>query len=115
MRISDWSSDVCSSDLGPVKQIIEAPREDYTRQLVSVRQIQKQEAPEQSDALLRIDRVDAAYSNPFKVLHDVRLHVPRGQTVPVVGESGPGESPPARVIKIGRAPCGARVCKHVYN
>src|SRR3546814_7006835 len=68
-------------EYGPVKQIIEAPREDYTRQLVSVRQIQKQEAPEQSDALLRIDRVDAAYSNHFKVLHDVSLHVPRGQTV----------------------------------
>src|SRR3546814_2936563 len=36
-------------EYGPVKQIIEAPREDYTRQLVSVRQIQKQEAPEQSE------------------------------------------------------------------
>src|SRR3546814_2706192 len=62
-------------EYGPVKQIIEAPREDYTHQLVSVRQIQKQEATEQSDALLRIDRVDAAYSNHYKILPDVSLHV----------------------------------------
>ena len=85
-------------EYGPVQQIIEAPQQDYTRELVSVRQIQKQEAGEQSGALLRIDRVDAAYSNHFKVLHDVAVHVPRGQTLAVVGESGSGKSTLARVI-----------------
>src|SRR3546814_20029117 len=77
-------------EYGPVKQIIEAPREDYTRQLVSVRQIQQQEAPEQSDALLRINRVDAAYSHNFKVLPDVRLPIPRRPPGAVVGESASG-------------------------
>ena len=85
-------------EYGPVQQIIEAPQEDYTRQLVSVRQIQKPEAPEQSGALIRIDGVDAAYSGHFKVLHDVNVHVPRGQTLAVVGESGSGKSTLARVI-----------------
>src|SRR5512138_1678974 len=85
-------------EYGPVQQIIEAPQQDYTRDLVSVRQIQKQEAASQSEALLRIDRVDAAYSNHFKVLHDVAVHVPRGQTLAVVGESGSGKSTLARVI-----------------
>jgi len=83
---------------GPVQQIIEAPQEDYTRELVSVGHIQKQEAARQDDALLRIERVDAAYSGHFKVLHDVAVHVPRGQTLAVVGESGSGKSTLARVI-----------------
>jgi peptide/nickel transport system ATP-binding protein len=85
-------------EYGPVQQIIEAPQEDYTRELVSVRQIQKPEAPEQSGALIRIDGIDAAYSGHFKVLHDVNVHVPHGQTLAVVGESGSGKSTLARVI-----------------
>ena len=85
-------------EYGSVRQIIEEPREDYTRALVNVRQTLRQEATDQSDALLKVENVSAEYSNGFRVLNDVSLHVPRGQTLAIVGESGSGKSTLARVI-----------------
>lgn len=85
-------------EYGPVQQIIEAPREDYTRALVNVRQTARDEAPDQTNTLLKVEHVSAQYSNGFKVLHDVSLHLPKGQTLAIVGESGSGKSTLARVI-----------------
>ena len=84
-------------EYGPVKQIIEAPREDYTSRLVSIRKTFKAEAADQSAALLRIEDVDASYGK-LQILHDVSLHLPPGQTLAVVGESGSGKSTLARVV-----------------
>ncbi|UWM85617.1 ABC transporter ATP-binding protein [Rhizobium sp. SRDI969] len=99
-------------EYGSVQQIIEAPREDYTRALVNVRQAYREEAADQSAALLKVDNVSAEYSNGFKVLHDVTLHVPRGQTLAVVGESGSGKSTLARVITGLLPPSSGRI---VFN
>ncbi|ACS61173.1 ABC transporter ATP-binding protein [Rhizobium leguminosarum] len=96
-------------EYGSVQQIIEAPREDYTRALVNVRQAYREEAADQSAALLKVENVSAEYSNGFKVLHDVSLHVPKGQTLAVVGESGSGKSTLARVITGLLPPSSGRI------
>ncbi|NKL38638.1 ATP-binding cassette domain-containing protein [Rhizobium leguminosarum bv. viciae] len=96
-------------EYGSVQQIIEAPREDYTRALVNVRQAYREEAADQSTALLKVENVSAEYSNGFKVLHDVSLHVPKGQTLAVVGESGSGKSTLARVITGLLPPSSGRI------
>ena len=87
-------------EYGTAAQIIKAPREEYTRRLVAVRQIRK-EADGQvppGPPVLKVEGVTAAYSNAVTVLEDVSVVIPRGQTLAVVGESGSGKSTLARVV-----------------
>jgi peptide/nickel transport system ATP-binding protein len=84
-------------EYGAARQIIEAPREDYTRRLVSIRKTHKNAAVDQTDALLRVENIDAGYG-AVSILKGVSLHVPAGQTLAVVGESGSGKSTLARVV-----------------
>jgi len=84
---------------GSTDQVINTPREDYTRALVSVRSIEHKEKPPSDNPVLRVEHITARYrGTAFDVLHDVNVEVHPGQTLAVVGESGSGKSTLARVI-----------------
>jgi peptide/nickel transport system ATP-binding protein len=86
-------------EYGTVQQIIEEPREDYTRALVSVRSIDHAEKQDGAEAVLSVSAITARYrGTKFDVLSDVTVDLPAGQTLAVVGESGSGKSTLARVI-----------------
>ena len=86
-------------ELGETAQIIHAPREDYTRALVSVRSISHEEKKPAPQALLEVRDVTASYSGRVvKVLDGVSVKLSVGQTLAVVGESGSGKSTLARVV-----------------
>ena len=80
----------------PTRQMLNAPQEEYTKSLWSVRSLEKTQQ-EAEASILSLQSIDAAYGVE-KVLHDVSIEVPKGSTVAVVGESGSGKSTAARVI-----------------
>jgi len=81
-------------------QILEAPKEDYTRALLDARTRHEKTTVQFKDSstLLSIDSVTAGYGKGPDVLQEVSVSVERGRTVAVVGESGSGKSTLARVI-----------------
>ncbi len=79
------------------KKMLKNPSHPYTKSLWSVRSIEKK-ATSSDDKILEIRNVDAAYGKGPKVLQNVNISVPRGNTVAIVGESGSGKSTAARVI-----------------
>ncbi len=83
---------------GPTSQIIEAPQEDYTRALVSVRSIVHPEQAPTDTPLISMENIVAGYGNLVTVLDDVSVDLHPGQTLAVVGESGSGKSTLARVL-----------------
>src|SRR3546814_1351010 len=90
MRISDWSSDVCSSDLERMNERV--------------------------TPLLRVNDLRIGFDLPegrLVAVDGVSFQVRRGGTVALVGESGSGKSVVSQAIKIGRASCRERVCQYV--
>jgi peptide/nickel transport system ATP-binding protein len=86
-------------EYGGTEQIIHAPKQEYTRELVSVRSIAHEEKRPSDQPLLVIRNVTASYGGGMvKVLDQVSAQLSRGQTLAVVGESGSGKSTLARVI-----------------
>src|SRR3546814_14753107 len=97
MRISDWSSDVCSSDLPDAD--LTRPRQGF----VSPEPVESafdygydavMRGYEASRARLRRDRIDILYA------HDL-------------GRMTHGEAHPHHFCQIGRASCRERVCQYV--
>ena len=86
-------------EYGTVDQIINAPTEDYTKALVSVRSIEHVEKAPTDTPLLRVEGITARYKGTkFDVLKNINVELHPGQTLAVVGESGSGKSTLARVI-----------------
>ncbi|NTI19622.1 ABC transporter ATP-binding protein [Agrobacterium rhizogenes] len=84
---------------GPVDRIFNAPQEDYTKQLVAMRQSEKPAKPAaDAEALLSIEGIEAGYTPGTTVLKGISLDIGRGETLAVVGESGSGKSTLARVV-----------------
>jgi peptide/nickel transport system ATP-binding protein len=85
-------------EYGTTKQIIEDPKEAYTKALVSVRSIDHPEKAPSDNPVMVVKNITAGYGRSAKVLDDVSVELHAGQTLAVVGESGSGKSTLARVI-----------------
>ncbi len=84
---------------GYARQMIQEPKEDYTRALVAVRTFRKEvEVPKQETPVLSVENVTASYGGGVLVLKDINMEIHKQRTVAVVGESGSGKSTLARAI-----------------
>ena len=96
-------------ELGTTDQVINAPREEYTKALVSVRSLEHEEKPPAAP-VLSVQNVTARYRGTnFDVLKNVTIDLPPGQTLAVVGESGSGKSTLARAITGLLPPTSGRI------
>src|SRR3546814_16542314 len=110
MRISDWSSDVCSSDLrrasgaaGRLSELLaESPEIAAPAHPVAL--------PSPARGALAFEHVTFHYPTRPEIaaLHDFSLAIAPGETVAVVGPSGAGRSAERRVGKECGSTCRSR-------
>src|SRR3546814_12119814 len=114
MRISDWSSDVCSSDLILLSGTALA-------QTASSQAVQDSDAPASSDAQTRsgagtgANDIIVTATRRNERLQDVPLSITAFSQADltakgIVGYEGLAQNTPG-VVKIGRASCRERVCQ----
>src|SRR3546814_1776300 len=101
MRISDWSSDVCSSDL--LHPVIEFGVAHLTQQLLRVSGANEPLVDQRDAVGMECDASDRG-DRPVKM----GLDPPEQGTFPDIGLVTP-----ARDRQIGRASCRERVCQYV--
>ena len=85
--------------------LLSAPKNDYTRDLLNVRRTQNSGDQAQSDTIVEMEGIDAAYG-AVQVLFDVSVKLRSGTNLAIVGESGSGKSTLARAL-VGLLPPSA--------
>src|SRR3546814_3768840 len=99
MRISDWSSDVCSSDLpAGGLHLFDQSLNGEGRAM----------------AFLELNGVSKGYgagAGRTEVLHDINLKVEEGEFIAIVGFSGSGKT--TLMSQMGRAAGRERACQYV--
>lgn len=85
---------------GVAREILDDPKEEYTRQLLSVRKLreEKHQTSKDRSVLLEVQNVSASYTKGIKVVDNINLKINRRRTVALVGESGSGKTSLARAI-----------------
>lgn len=96
---------------GMAREILDDPKEKYTRQLLSVRKLreEKHQTSKDRSVLLEVQNVSASYTKGIKVVDNINLKINRRRTVAVVGESGSGKTSLARVITGLLPPLGGKI------
>src|SRR3546814_15543999 len=105
MRISDWSSDVCSSDLQDIARRVYGPEERPFR--IRQRRAFKAEEQRSHQGAITVQLSPETFSRPHRLSADAL------DAMPVARSRSSVFSPCPTGSKIGRASCRALVCPYV--
>lgn len=81
---------------GTTAEVLESPREAYTRELVAASVHRVRQAAEPGEVVLRVESVSKSFGDP--AVQDASFTLHAGRTLGVVGESGSGKTTLARMI-----------------